>query len=274
MRYEIHAPTTIRSEMGTWGVAVFADDVAMDVRGDWREAILAGQDPAAATETLEAAYADQGPDDAIIFWLALAAAQMETGRLLDRVRDRAVAIIDAGADVERWQEESDGLARQRAKVLDRLRKKLVGPQPTPKRLRRPPTAVQFDVGDVVFIHNREFDRYATILVVDHYESEGQKHPVVEWIILAEGTRVRTKDDIAQAPIWRADDGRPFLFLVTTDSRDEVFGPHIGKVGVKGVNRPPSGDYRSGIVPFGSPCVTILSSWPDLVAKLRPPPDES
>jgi hypothetical protein len=262
--------------MGVWGVAIFADDVAMDVRAEWRQAILDGRDPTDATESLEASYADPladaDQDDSIVFWLALALAQMETGRLLDRVRDRAVAIIDAGGDVERWRAENAGLARQRAKVLDRLRTKLVGPQPAPKRLRRPPAAVPFDIGDLVWIHNREFDRHAPVLVVDQHEEHGATHPVVEWLIW-DGTPRRTKEDTAQLPTCRASDGRPLLFLVSTHDRDDVFGPHIGEVAIKGVIRPPSGDYRLGIVPFGSPCVTILSSWPDLVAKLRPPPGD-
>src|SRR6266540_516093 len=125
--------------MGAWGVAIFADDLASDVRGDWREAVIDGADPNDATNRLEAAYAAAiaDPDDSIVFWLALAAAQMETGRLVDFVRDRAVAIIVAGSDVARWGEEDESLARQRAKVLARLRAKLTGPQPPPKRIRHP-----------------------------------------------------------------------------------------------------------------------------------------
>src|SRR6266540_3294322 len=81
--------------MGAWGVAIFADDLASDVRGDWREAVIDGADPNDATNRLEAAYAAAiaDPDDSIVFWLALAAAQMETGRLVDFVRDRALAAV-------------------------------------------------------------------------------------------------------------------------------------------------------------------------------------
>src|SRR4051812_18604342 len=115
--------------MGAWDTAIFSDDVAADVREDWRDLILDGVDAAAASQKLIDDYAParQDPDDAPVFWLALAAAQMETGRLQDDARDRALAVIDAGGDVQRWQQEDPALGRQREKVLTRLADKLRGP---------------------------------------------------------------------------------------------------------------------------------------------------
>jgi hypothetical protein len=90
--------------VGTWGVAVFADDLAADVRGDWRDAILEGLGPQEATARIMDSFADAltDDDDLRILWIALAASQSKTGRPLPEVRDRALAIIDAGADIERW----------------------------------------------------------------------------------------------------------------------------------------------------------------------------
>lgn len=42
--------------MGTWGTAIFSDDLAADVRDDWREAILDGLDREEATQKLLADY--------------------------------------------------------------------------------------------------------------------------------------------------------------------------------------------------------------------------
>jgi hypothetical protein len=44
--------------MGTWGVGVFDDDIASDVRAEWREAILEGANPEDAAATLTSSYAD------------------------------------------------------------------------------------------------------------------------------------------------------------------------------------------------------------------------
>lgn len=73
--------------MGAWGTAIFADDFAADVRDEWREAILEGVEPDQATERVVQVLGEafEGyPDEESVFWFALAAAQMETGRLRHR----------------------------------------------------------------------------------------------------------------------------------------------------------------------------------------------
>src|SRR5947208_2307507 len=115
--------------LGAWGTAIFSEDSASDVRDEWREAILDGLSPEDATQRLLETFDDylEEADTERLFWMALAAAQMETGRLLADVCDRALEIIDGGGDVDRWREEGDeSLARQRARVLERLAAKLRG----------------------------------------------------------------------------------------------------------------------------------------------------
>jgi len=95
--------------LGAWGTAIFADDTASDVRDEWRDAILDGLSPEDATQrVLESfdEYLDEAENEKL-FWMALAAAQMETGRLVPKVRDRALTIIDGGGDVDRWRENGD-----------------------------------------------------------------------------------------------------------------------------------------------------------------------
>lgn len=244
--------------MGTWGVGVFSDDVAMDVRGDWREAILDGADAASATQALEVAYAAAiaDEDDSVIFWLALAAAQMETGGLLDAVRDRAVAIIDAGGDVERWREESEGLANQRAKVLDRLRAKLVGPQPAPKRLRRTPQEQRlnpqdvptFDAGDVVLARHPETGAQTLVSVVDSSEA---LRPIVEFLIWDEAA-IPGREELALLPRLRflhRDGTRSEFVPVITTSQLDAFRPQFGEVIAKAVPRTVPDDWRSRVLSF-------------------------
>ena len=95
--------------MGAWGTAIFADDTASDVRDEWRDAILDELSPEDATQRLLESFAEylEDAETESVFWMALAAAQMETGRLLPEVRDRALAIIDAGGDVDRRREDGD-----------------------------------------------------------------------------------------------------------------------------------------------------------------------
>jgi hypothetical protein len=129
-------PVPYRRPVGAWGPGIFSDDLALDVCDEWRAAILDGAAPDQATRSLVERYsrAAVGPDYATVFWTALAAAQMETGRLQADVRDRALAIIDAGADLDLWAESGNRGGRER--VLRRLAARLRGPQPPPKNLRR------------------------------------------------------------------------------------------------------------------------------------------
>lgn len=229
--------------MGAWGTAIFSDDSASDVRDEWRDAILDGLSPEDATQRLLETFHDylEEAETEKLFWMALAAAQMETGRLLPDVRDRALAIIEAGGDVDRWREDGDkSLARQRGRVLQRLATKLRGPQPKPKRLRRPlALSVPLEVGDVVRVRaQREGENDALVVVVGHGEglAPGELYPIVAPLAW-EGRNVPKRDRIARLPFLPdpvAPD-KPLLILVNTMSKNDAFSRDVGEVVAQGVN---------------------------------------
>jgi hypothetical protein len=123
--------------MGAWGPAVFSDDLACDVRDDYRRHVGDGMDGERATDALLEQYRQtvSDPDDGTVFWLALAATQWKVGRLEPRVLQRALEIIDADADLHRWKDDA-GLLRQRKAALTRLRVQITSPQRTPTRIRK------------------------------------------------------------------------------------------------------------------------------------------
>src|SRR5713101_9254352 len=96
------------TKMGAWGTAIFSDDTAADTRDTFTDFVAQGLTPGEATKRLLAESADilADEDDACVFWLALAGTQWKLGRLIDRVRDRALKIIDYGVDLRRFQENS------------------------------------------------------------------------------------------------------------------------------------------------------------------------
>jgi hypothetical protein len=115
--------------MGAWGPAIFSDDTAADVRDEFKTLVGNGLDPVEATERLLSEWADvvEDPDDGPVFWLALAATQARLGRLVDEVRDRALAVIDSGENLRRWEEEASSAdAAKRRRHLTKLRADLVG----------------------------------------------------------------------------------------------------------------------------------------------------
>ncbi len=83
--------------MGAWGIGLFSDDLACDVRDEFTaligEGLSAGEATAALVENYRTAIGD--PDEGPVFWLALALTQWKIGRLQDEVRDRALSIIRA-----------------------------------------------------------------------------------------------------------------------------------------------------------------------------------
>ncbi len=123
--------------MGTWGMGLFMDDTACDVRDHYRD-LLEDQveDEEAMRLTIEKfrAYIDE-PDG--IALLALAITQSRLGRLDPEIRSRALAALDRGADLDVWEQENPKQLAKRRAVLDNARAQLVGDQPARKRLRRP-----------------------------------------------------------------------------------------------------------------------------------------
>ena len=85
--------------MGTWGTGLFDDDLAADVRDDFRELVAEGLTLDKATDHLLREYSgavldsDEGP----VFWLALADTQWKLGRLDKRVKSEALRVISDGS---------------------------------------------------------------------------------------------------------------------------------------------------------------------------------
>ncbi|HET8542279.1 MAG TPA: hypothetical protein VFL83_20560, partial [Anaeromyxobacter sp.] len=123
--------------MGTWGVALYSDDGARDARDAFRDLVGDGVESSAATDRLVRDWGElvDDPDSGPPFWLALADTQWRLGRLEDRVRERAIAVIDDGRDLERWRDRPRDL-KKRAALLAKLREQLLSAQPPAKRVPR------------------------------------------------------------------------------------------------------------------------------------------
>jgi hypothetical protein len=123
--------------MGAWGAALFADDDAADLRGDYHTYLADAQSAAGATDlaaTNHGASLDR-PAETTAFWLALASTQWATGRLDPRVKAVCLTIIDNGIDLEKWADSPD--RAKRAAVLAKLRKMISSPLPPAKPLPKP-----------------------------------------------------------------------------------------------------------------------------------------
>src|SRR5437764_10517715 len=119
--------------MGMWGVGLYSGDFAQDLRGTIRAVtrlpfdndrlvdILCETEPTAA----------HNPDDQdhTAFWLVVADQFSKRGIACDRVREKALAMIDAGSDLAMLEKLGMGSAglKKRRRMLDELRLRLAAP---------------------------------------------------------------------------------------------------------------------------------------------------
>jgi hypothetical protein len=262
--------------MGTWDVTLFSDDTALDIKGDWQDGLRDSELAEALTKRLIKKYAAEikNTDESVIFWLALAASQFETGYLQIEVRDKALAIIKAGGDISRWAKEDATLAGKRKLVLEELAAKLSGPQPKPKKFKKfVPIGVHFNVGDVIELHNKDNDAKALVVIVAHTEGhpKGTVNPVAE-ILLWEDTTLPTRNEMQTLPTLVTNDHgespivRTHMFVLMTATKNQCFTNEFGKVVATGVIRKPAGNVSNGAI-HGGEVVTSYTSWPTLTSFL-------
>jgi hypothetical protein len=170
--------------MSTWGPGVFSNDLAADVRDQYRS-LLEEQVPGdkASRRVIEAfsEVDEEESSDFCDFWLALAAAQHQVGRLDDQVKARALAIIDSAQALGRWEAETSAELARRKSVLAKLRAQLTGPQPSPKRLRKPRQEVtDLTAGDVLaYTAGNGATALFRVLRIEH--SRHGDTPVLGWL---------------------------------------------------------------------------------------------
>src|SRR6266851_5966720 len=123
--------------MGAWGAALFADDDAADLRGDYRAYLADAQSDAGATDLAARIYGASldRPGETTAFWLALASIQWRMGRLDPRVKAVCLTIIDDGIDLAKWTDSPE--RGKRAAVLAKLRKMISPPLPPAKPVPKP-----------------------------------------------------------------------------------------------------------------------------------------
>jgi hypothetical protein len=220
--------------MGIIGTGLFDDDRAADVRGEYRDLVAEGTLGVEATDILiqenQSALAD--PEEAPVFWLALAAAQWECGRLEDRVRDEAVAVLNNGTDLALWEYDPK-LLSQRRRVLERLRARLASPQPREKQIRkRYKDTCDWEVGEVIAYRLRT-GQMVLFRIVGHITYPGTS-PICElldWIGFALPEEGAIKRLSVRQQDWPPD-RHTDQFLLVREKADELPIDRVIRVGIK------------------------------------------
>jgi hypothetical protein len=185
--------------MGAWGVAVFSDDLAADLRVEFREMIGEGLTSTQAVEKLIAEYASSqtDPDEMPVFWIALACTQWKLGRLEERTRQQTIHVIDSGCDLNRWDDSK--LRKKRAAVLKKIRQELLSPQPPARRVRRTIKETNdWSVGEVIGLRLLS-GSWTLMRVIGHHEDKGGRYAICElldWV----GEEVPSVKMISELPV--------------------------------------------------------------------------
>jgi hypothetical protein len=161
--------------MSSWGTAIFADDTAVAVL-EFYLSRLEEQvaDEQATAETL-AAFTLIHHDPT--FWIALAAAQSQLGRLDPSTKEHALELLDAGQGLEPFSGSDRELRRQHRAVL---RKQLTRRRQPARRRVRPPRGHVTDLraGTILSVMTKH-RRVAVLRVIRVETTPSGKHPVVQ-----------------------------------------------------------------------------------------------
>jgi hypothetical protein len=192
--------------LGTWGVGIFQDDLAKDLRATWTALYAGLESPEAATaeliETWRSSLAD--PDVGPNLWLALATMKWRYGCLDEPTLARALQIIDSGLDAGRWAETDARTQAARTAALAAARAELTSRQPALKRVRRKTLErAPFKPGQLVRFTRRSGE-IVLVWVTRHYRHVGAILPevvVLRWL----GRELPDRDSIlALRPVVRSD----------------------------------------------------------------------
>jgi hypothetical protein len=249
--------------VGTWGTALFSDDVACDIRDHYRALVEDGVEDAAATRlTVEKFREYLALPDGIAL-LAFAVTQSTVGRLDPDIRDRALAVLDRGADLDVWERENPKLLPKRRAVLAKARAQLAGPQPARKRLRPPKRVLSgLAAGDVVAL---PLPRHIALLRIVRVRAHRLGEvPVLEELNF-DGKEVPSADALEQLRP-KVEDPIAFVHALSADTRlfahmaDRIDWQRAGFEKVATVSARP-GDEQAALPSFGI-------SWAELAERYR------
>ena len=124
--------------MGAWGTSLYKNDTASDICGDYVDLLRRGKTNEDVTQELLEEYRGVIGDieEEPLFWFALADTQWNYGRLLPEVKEKALAFLSQNYELERWKDSGEKQLKEWENTLDRLKEKLLSPQPPEKKISK------------------------------------------------------------------------------------------------------------------------------------------
>ena len=125
--------------MGAWGTALYSNDTASDIRGDYVDLLRRGNSNQEALKKLMEKDGDciGIEEEEPLFWYALADTLWNYGRLTPEVKEKALYFLDhPEAELARWEDDGGKYVEAWMRTLEKLRTKLLSPQPPEKKVSK------------------------------------------------------------------------------------------------------------------------------------------
>ena len=126
--------------MGIWGVKLYDNDCAADIKDLFLDLTDAGLSPVEAAEQIEAEFPEmfQDSEDGPMAQVILADLLWKRGCLEDERKGKALAWLESGGDLARWKHEAPQRAAARQRNLEKLYQQLLSPMPDPRQPKAVP----------------------------------------------------------------------------------------------------------------------------------------
>ena len=177
------------------------------MRDDYVDFLGDGLSGPEATKKLVGEWSEslKDPDEAPVFWLALAGTQWKYGRRSGKFYSNPER-IEAGSDLARWDAGSKDYRKRRA-VLDKLRAQLTSSQPPAKRVpKRFRSSNEWKAGELIGFRLLS-GRFVVLRVIGHHTDKGGTSPICElldWI----GESLPNESRLKTVGIRQTNEARP------------------------------------------------------------------
>lgn len=137
--------------MGIWGVGIYQNDLAEDIKTVYMELLRDGKSPQEAYETVLTEFRDiqDAQDEVAMFWYALSDTMWSSGTLFDEPKEKTLIILKREIETLASIKDNTKQVNARMRVLIALRDRLSSPPPPAKNYRKSRLyTCPWNVGDI------------------------------------------------------------------------------------------------------------------------------
>lgn len=200
--------------------------------GEYRDLIGDGHSGPQATDLLLKEWAAQeDKHEWAVFWLALAATQWKCGRLEQRVKEKALEVIENASDLERWEEQR--LTHKRAIVLGKLKQQILSAQPPEKKIpKRFRDSCDWKIGEYIG-YRLKSGRWIVFRVTGYHTDKGGVSPTLELLRFV-GDEIPKPKQLNTLSVWKWEDPPERSQLTLGRSNEEELPiDRVKRLGLKG-----------------------------------------